>query len=252
MKYLIFASLLFLNSCNYKVKTNTDFSKSKELSFYTSDSIKIFADLYEVNKESPTILLFHQGASNSRAEYERIIPRLVKSGYNVLAIDQRMGGQRYGKYNRTVSEFSKNNYTYCDAYADLDAALTYIIDQGFIGNKLLWGSSYSASLAIQLASKRSNDVAAVLAFSPSSGGPMKSCKPDDYFKSLKAPLLLLRPKREMEIESVQKQFDLAKANGHETYIAEHGTHGSSMLVEERVAENVEANWNVVLNFIQKI
>lgn len=224
----------------------------KEIDFFTQDSIHVYGDLYEVDKKAPTILLFHQGGSNARAEYGPIIPSLTEEGFNVFAIDQRRGGQLYGSYNRTVADISINNFEYCDAYTDLQGALNFVISDGFTGKKILWGSSYSATLAIKLADQYPNKIHGVLAFSPASGGPMQDCRPDEYFATLKAPLLLLRPSQEMEIESVKDQFDLARQNNHQVYVATNGKHGSSMLVEERVAKPTDENWDVVLIFLDTI
>ena len=239
----LFAALS-LFSCQNDSNTGT------EIYFKSSDNVTIYGDLFEVDKSSTSILLFHQGRSNARAEYKTIIPFLLKEGYNILAIDQRKGGQLYGSYNRTVAKLEKNEFTYCDTYKDLEAALDFIKESGFTGKKILWGSSYSASLAIQLAEKNETNVSAVLAFSPSSGGPMKDCKPDEYIKKTTVPILLLRPAKEMEIESVNKQFKLAQDNNHQTFIAKHGVHGSSMLVEERVKMDIKDNWNVVRKFLK--
>ena len=127
---LLFVSLLFImSSCKHNTKEeNTLFDKTttKEISFLTNDSIKIFGDLYEINKTASSILLFHQGGSNARAEYKSIIPILEKEGFNILAIDQRQGGQVYGSYNRTVANIPNNEFGYCDAYSDLEAALNFI------------------------------------------------------------------------------------------------------------------------------
>ncbi|NER15024.1 hypothetical protein GWK08_16330 [Leptobacterium flavescens] len=224
---------------------------STEISFYTADSLKIAGDLYGSDKEAPVIMLFHQGGSNARGEYNSIIPVLLEDGFNVLAIDQRRGGQTYGSYNRTVANISINNYGYCDAYPDLEAALSFIEGSGYTGSKIVWGSSYSGTLVIKLAHENQDKISGVLAFSPASGGPLKDCRPDAYFESLKTPLLLLRPPGEMEIESVKAQFDLANQHGHQTYAAENGVHGSSMLVEERVGNTVEDNWDIVRSFLNK-
>jgi pimeloyl-ACP methyl ester carboxylesterase len=244
--------LLVIISCkqNEKKKEITIENATKEITFFTNDSIKIFGDLYELNKTAPTILLFHQSGSNAKAEYNSIIPILEKEGFNVLAIDQRQGGQIYGDYNRTVANIPNNQFGYCDAYSDLETALRFILKSGFTGKKILWGSSYSGSLAIKLANQYQKDINGVLAFSPASGGPMQECRPDEYFGTLKTPLLLLRPAQEMEIESAKNQFELAKQNNHQTYIAEHGVHGSSMLVKERVGNDVDDNWNVVKTFLE--
>ncbi|MBV1888107.1 MAG: alpha/beta hydrolase [Urechidicola sp.] len=240
---------------SYATEKNSKGALAKEISFMTSDGIKIFGDLYEINKTNPVILLFHQGGSNARGEYASIIPKLIDMGFNILAIDQRVGGQYYGKYNRTLANIPTNGYGdgygYCDAYNNLESTLEYIIESGFTGNKILWGSSYSASLAIQLANKNQDEVNGVLAFSPASGGSMKDCLPNPYFETLKVPLLLLRPPHEMENKNAKAQFELAKANGHQTYAAKHGVHGSSMLVKERVEGDVSETWRVVTTFLKQ-
>jgi pimeloyl-ACP methyl ester carboxylesterase len=244
-----------LISCQQNAKeemTQDKVKASQEISFYTPDSIQIFGDLYETDKSAPTILLFHQGGSNAKGEYGPIIPELISEGFNVFAIDQRRGGQRYGEHNRTVARIPYQNFSYCDAYPELEGALNYIMKSGFSGNIILWGSSYSASLAIQLASKHEDQIAGVLAFSPASGEPMQGCTPDEYIKTLKIPLLLLRPPNEMAIESVKNQFELAQQYNHQVYVAEFGTHGSSMLVLERVGNNVDKNWQVVKSFLNEL
>lgn len=250
--------LLFLFSCQDEIKKDNSDEKNnaQEINFYTPDSIKIFGDLYELDKKENTILLFHQGGSNARGEYASIIPKLIKEGFNVLAIDQRVGGQYYGNYNRTLSNIPTNSfgdgYGYCDAYNNLESALDYMIDSGFSGDKIVWGSSYSASLAIQLANNRQNDISGVLAFSPASGGSMKDCLPDKYFETLKIPLIILKPTSEMQNANSKLQFDLANKYNHQTYIAKNGVHGSSMLVKERVGNDVEGTWKVVYSFLNEI
>ena len=56
----------------------------------------------------------------------------------------------------------------------------------------------------------------------------------------------------MERESSVTQFEIAKKYNHQTYIAEYGVHASSMLVEERVKNDVSENWKVVLEFLNGI
>lgn len=250
--------LLLLCSCKEEMKKeiSNKINEVQEISFYTPDSIKIFGDLYELDKKGNTILLFHQGGSNAKGEYKTIIPKLTEEGFNVFAIDQRVGGQFYGSYNRTLANIPTNSfgdgYGYCDAYNNLEGALDYIIDSGFSGGKIIWGSSYSASLAIQLANNRQNDIDGVLAFSPATGGSMKDCLPDKYFESLKLPLIILKPLSEMESENSKLQINLAKKYNHQTYVAQNGVHGSSMLVKERVGNDVEETWKVVFSFLKEI
>jgi len=246
--------LVLITSCKQTVEQEKDMTKKNEtteVTFYTKDNLKIYGDLYVVNKTAPIILLFHQGGANSRGEYHSIIPILKEEGFNVLTIDQRRGGQRFGNYNRTVAEISRNTFGYCDAYPDLEATLDFATTSNFTGKKIVWGSSYSATLGIKLASENADVIDGVLAFSPASGDPMEGCRPEELIITLKTPLLMLRPSREAEIESVKAQLKLAKEYNHETYVAKNGVHGSSMLVEDRVGNSVDENWTVVKTFLEK-
>ena len=221
----------------------------EQVSFRTADGIVLYGDRYRPSEARATVLLFHQGGSNARAEYGPIIPQLLELGFGVLAIDQRVGGQLYGQYNRTVAEDPRES-SYCAAAPDLEAAVDWVrIDQP-AGRVILWGSSYSAALAIRLAASRPNDIAGVLAFSPASGGPMADCLGDPFFADLRTPLLIVRPAKEAQIESVAVQLEQARESGHEIYIAESGTHGSSMLVEGRVGRDVTRNWERVEEFLE--
>jgi hypothetical protein len=53
----------------------------------------------------------------------------------------------------------------------------------------------------------------------------------------------------MKHESVSDQAALFRSQGHAVYVADPGTHGSSMLVAERVDGDVETTWRVVLDFL---
>ncbi|MFC0604381.1 alpha/beta hydrolase [Winogradskyella pulchriflava] len=254
--FIISCSLLLLTtSCkenNTTTQLNTETKTANEIHFYASDSIKVYGDLYVKDKNAPTLLIFHQGGSNTKAEYKSIIPVLKAEGFNILTIDQRVGGQYYyGGYNRTVAEISKNDYGYCDAYPDMVAALYYVKNLGYTGKTILWGSSYSATLALKLASNNQNSVDGVLAFSPASGQPLEGCQPDEFIESLEIPVLLLKPATEMQSERSQNQMKLAEEHGHETYIAENGVHGSSMLDEDRIEGSSAETWNVVKTFLSQ-
>ncbi|WP_191859987.1 alpha/beta hydrolase [Hanstruepera ponticola] len=246
---------LIFSSCketNKEITTKpTEEPIKKEVYFYSSDSVKVYADFYQQDLDAPNIILFHQGGANVRSEYKPIIPKLLESGYNILAVDQRVGGQLLGNYNRTVADIDINRFNYCDAYPDLEASLKYMKNTSNTGKIIVWGSSYSATLAIKLAYNNPDIVDAVLAFSPASGEPMNGCQPNPYFESIKTPMLLLRPSSEAAIESVKTQMALAEEFGHQTYVAQNGRHGSSMLVEERVQAPVTANWKVVMDFLNK-
>jgi len=135
------------------------------ISFPSGDGLTVTADLYFVDKGAPYILLFHQ-ANYSRGEYAETAPKLLKLGYNCLAVDLRSGKEVNFIQNETAARAKEKNLptAYLDAEKDMVAAIEYVKKQ----NKeriVLFGSSYSASLALKLA-KNNPRVAAVVAFSP--------------------------------------------------------------------------------------
>lgn len=226
-------------------------AESEEVSFKAADGIRLYGDVYASPRgdREPVILLFHQAGSDARGEYTDIASRLQENGYNVLAIDQRSGGERFGGKNRTVAGLEDKEIGYCEAYPDLVAALAFAREHGFYGRLAVWGSSYSAGLVFKLAAENGQQIHAVLGFSPASGGPMADCSPADYLTEVNVPVLALRPKREMEIDSVRKQKADFEMHGMQTYVADPGVHGSSMLNPVRVEASTEKTWAVVLEFL---
>ena len=224
---------------------------AEEVEFTTDDGVHIFGDLYRTEgaTNGPLILLFHQAGGDARGEYEPLVGKLVAAGFNAMAIDQRIGGDRFGGVNRTIAELGDSEYEYCDAYPDLAAALKHAKSLGFEDKIIVWGSSYSAALIFQLAAKNPDDIDAVIAFSPASGGPLAECAPKLYSADLKMPVLALRPVGEMEVASVATQLERFNSEGHATYVADPGVHGSSMLNAERVGASTDATWTVVLDFL---
>lgn len=231
---------------------------STEVSFLTFDGVTVHGDLYEADapEDAPIILLFHQGASNARGEYgDHIAPRLVEAGYHVLAIDQRNGGDTYGHTNRTIEGIEKNvngrdarPAGYCDALPDLDGAVSFAREQGYTGKLAAWGSSYSAALVFHLAANRPDDVDAVLAFSPASGGPVLECQAEQAIGNVKAPMFAARPAIEMRRPTVQSQTNLFIEHDVYFMVAPRGVHGSSMLHPER-AQMTDMVWGSVLAWL---
>lgn len=225
----------------------------REVAFRADDGTLLFSDLFlsDSGKHAPVIMLFHQGGGDARGEYRNIMPRLAKLGYNLIAVDLRKGGNRFGSDNRTVTALGNRQTSYCEAYSDLKATLGYLRDEGFIGKRIAWGSSFSAALVTRLAAEYPDVLSGALAFSPASGGPMKGCRPGEYLSAVKIPLLALRPASEMQRESVKAQLALFEKSGHRTFVARNGVHGSSMLDESRVEGGVEENWKEVIAFLRE-
>ena len=115
------------------VLVSTSLAKPTEVSFMSADGIRVFADVYASadGPDAPTILLFHQAGGDARGEYTHIAVRLLREGYNVMAIDQRTGGDRFGGVNRTMAALGDVEFDYCDAYPDL------IAEPGVHGSSML-------------------------------------------------------------------------------------------------------------------
>ena len=54
----------------------------------------------------------------------------------------------------------------------------------------------------------------------------------------------------MEVPYVPGQMQLFRNHGHQTYVADPGVHGSSMLNAERVGAPVDETWTVVVDFLR--
>ncbi|UCF64356.1 MAG: dienelactone hydrolase family protein [bacterium] len=138
------------------------------ITFPSRDSLLITADLYWAHdKKAPFILLFHQ-AGFSRGEYRDIAPILNELGFNVMAIDQRSGSEVNSVKNETARRALEKNLrdTYLDALPDLLASIDYAESNLAEGLLIIWGSSYSASLALKIAGDMPGQLDGVLAFSP--------------------------------------------------------------------------------------
>ena len=128
------------------------------------DKTRVYGSFYRALNNNPKIaLLFHQAGSN-RMEYEPLLSSFHIAGFDTLTIDQRSGGTMWGADNATVKRLGAST-EYAEAYADLEAALEYAVKRKY-KTIIAVGSSYSASLAIVLASRNPDAVDGVAAFSP--------------------------------------------------------------------------------------
>jgi dienelactone hydrolase len=227
--------------------TQTD---DQSISFPASDDGNVIADLFVSpdGKQAPLIMLFHQAGANGRGEYKSITPKLLAKGYSVLQVDQRSGGGRFGNKNRTVKARGKST-KYCQAYPDMEGAISYVKDQGFSGPLFAWGSSYSAALTVKLAGDHGDDLTAALAFSPASGGGMGECAANIFVPTVDIPFLALRPRSEMNSKN-ETQKKLFEEQGLGYFISEKGVHGSSMLDPTRAKGDPNATWNAVWAFLE--
>ncbi len=173
--YLILIALAFISGCSSDTSDSDKeldnaavevaLGGSKTVEFYAEDSLMVTADFYPNAEAKALIILCHQ-AGFSRAEYKDIAPRLIDSGYACLAIDQRSGNEVYGVANETFKRANDLNLpiSYLEARKDVEAAINYAAENSNM-DIYVWGSSYSASLALMVANSDER-VKKAIAFSP--------------------------------------------------------------------------------------
>ena len=139
------------------------------ITFPAGDEVSITGDLYapHEDKATPFIVLCHQ-AGWSRGEYREIAPKLNELGFNCLAIDQRSG--------KAVNNVDNDTFKFAllrgvetdfpDAQQDMVAAIEFVKENHATGKVILWGSSYSAALALVIAGENPEMVDGVLSFAP--------------------------------------------------------------------------------------
>lgn len=223
--------------------------KSEKVQFKSEDGVTVTADLYITNSmSSPFILLCHQ-AGSSRGEYLEIAPKLTKLGFNCMAIDQRSGGSRAGVTNGTNADAKKLgvSYNYEDSIKDIEASIKYIKDELKVDNSIIWGSSYSASLAFIVANKNPDFIKGVIAFSPGEYFTFEDKKIEDYAVNIYVPVFISSKKNEDVLwNSIYEKIPSEKKIG---FLPEKalGSHGSAALYKTTTGN--EEYWIAINKFL---
>ena len=224
--------------------TNNNFEK---IYFNSLDGLKITADYYKIAKPKGFFVLCHRSHCN-RAEYRETAPKLNALGYSCLAIDQRSGMKVWGEINETKNRAKEMNLPtgYLDARPDIEAA----IDFGYQLNKnkkvILYGSSYSASLSLVIAT-HSSKIKAVIGFSP--GEYLKGIKLSETISSLSLPVFVSSPKVEInQVIQLVKNINPKFVDHFKPGVD--GFHGSKTLWDS-VAGN-EIYWRALKEFLKKL
>ena len=220
----------------------------QNVSLKAADGVAIQGKFYQADQPKALILLFHQAGSNY-AEYSTIGPRLAQEGFSALAIDQRSGGTLFGRSNETVKALGHST-TYIDAEPDLEAALAWAATQNL--PTAIWGSSYSSALVFLVAAKHSNEVKAVLSFSP--GEYLgKSSLVRDAAAKVNVPIYITSSKDQEEINSAAAILKASPAKQKTQFIPKvGGVHGSSTLRTDRNLKGNQENWTAVLVFLKDV
>jgi alpha-beta hydrolase superfamily lysophospholipase len=238
MRYILV--LLFLFS--------TQFLDAQErVYFFAEDGLKVTADLYEVNPEKPYVLLFHQ-AGYSRGEYREITSKIIKFGYNCLAVDLRSGGEINFIQNNTALMAIQQGFStdYLSSKRDIQAAIKWVKDRSD-KQVVLFGSSFSASLCL-LTAMNNDDIKAVIAFSPGEffGSEIKVQK---EIENLGIPVFAASSSREIQYLDTILSF---VPSSNKTIFAPKtgGEHGSKSLWKSN--SNNQEYWLALTMFFSKI
>jgi len=213
----------------------------QKTTFKSTDGLMLTADLYMPHaKTAPFILLFHQ-AGWSRGEYREIAPKLNEMGFNCLAVDQRSGGEINGVKNESYAlarEQGKKS-RYRDAKPDLEAAIARARKYYAPGKLIIWGSSYSSTLALQIMGEQPDIADAALAFAPGTYFPIQA-------ENISKPVFITSAKNEKEnwwsvyekITTESKAYFLPETAGN---------HGSRALWDK--FQDSGAYWEAVTVFL---
>ncbi|MDA3890358.1 MAG: alpha/beta hydrolase [Salinivirgaceae bacterium] len=253
---LLSASLVSCSNTNtQKAKQKSDNVKienkvKKELvTFEADDELLVTADLYthENIEEAPFIILFHQ-AGYSRGEYIETADKFLELGFNVMAVDQRSGGEVNGVVNETHKRAVEAGLPteYMDAMPDLEGAVNYVRDNFDIESLYILGSSYSATLAIVLSALNPDMVDGVLAFSPGEYFEYDERRVVDYAAEIMTPVFITSAKS--EYDKWANIFESIIDDSKVKYIPEvESIHGSRALWEG--TEGNKECWKAVEAFL---
>lgn len=236
------------------IATSTPDSFYTVIDFLSEDSLMIRGHWYHQHDTATTILLCHQARFN-KYEYDSIAIVLFKKGYNCLAIDQRSGGMigdsSKGWYNKTYERAiaAQKPTTYLDAEQDIRAAIDFLY-QKYQRPIILWGSSYSATLALYNGLDNEK-VKAVIAFSPGDYFEEDSREFSTVLAQKEKPFWITSSKEEsLEIAQLLKSTHLDERQVHFIPTSD-GRHGSKALMWSSQANHTEY-WQSLMNFLNNI
>ena len=227
----------------------TEKAQPEKITFPSLDSIPITANLYYKDSSAPFIVLCHQARYN-KFEYTRIAKTLLEKGFNCLAIDQRSGGPLIEEENETMLKAKAlgRPVDFLDAEQDIIAAINYTSNK-YNKKVILWGSSYSSTLALWIALENKN-VAAVISFSPGDYFVEEKGSLTEKLKRLSIPMFVtssLEEAPETTKMLANVKMDATKIQFIPKSIA---THGSRALW--KTDENNEEYWTAIGPFLESL
>lgn len=247
--FLVIMLSTFMFDCSKNCNTISKSMGLEKITFPSLDSLPVTANLYHSGDNLPVIVLCHQAGLN-KSEYIKIAETLAQKGYNCLAIDQRSGGHFVEWFNETMLNAVERGkpVDYLDAEQDIVAAIEFA-SKKYKQKVILWGSSYSAALAIHIAASN-NKVEAVIAFSPGDYFNDKKAPLREVFKDFRKPFFVTSSRDEaVELSKILDSTSLSDTQKHFIPKAQ-GVHGARALW--RTSENSEEYWTAIEYFLGKL
>ncbi|HTV85959.1 MAG TPA: alpha/beta hydrolase [Dyella sp.] len=243
-----FGGLAMSNPAKAATTPDVHSARTSDVTFKAADGVKIYGRYYHAASPKALIVLFHQ-AHSSKDEYKTIAPRLVAAGYSALAIDQRSGGNLYGP-NQTVQALGRSA-DYLDAKRDLEAALSFAETQKL--PIILWGSSYSASLTVVVASEHVNEIRGLAVFSPGEYFDQSPTMIRTAASKITVPFFVTSSKDPEEVAAAKAILAASPSTLKVQYVpVTGGVHGSSTLIPSRNPAGAEDNWKAILGFLGRL
>jgi pimeloyl-ACP methyl ester carboxylesterase len=252
MKLLLLAGLLVLPFQDQEPEPALP-KGSRLFRIQAEDKVPITGEIRRASPDptTPFLLLLHDSHS-SRGEYHELMPRLLSLGFNAMAIDLRVGG-KCKQVKNVTARYAKGIATLkrSDALLDIEAALLHARANEAHGKLFVWGSAYSASLALVAAERHPDLVDGVIAFAPGEyfqddGQPENWVR--DTAARVRCPVFVAS---EAGSEADWKPiFEALPAELRESFVpAKGGRHGSSSLWAE-VPES-EEYWKALIAFLDR-
>ena len=232
---------------NTRMVSRSSVSSATPVTFEATDGLLVRADLYESRERRGCLVLCHRSHFN-RGEYAEVAPRLQQRGYCCLAIDQRSGMNVLGYVNETYSRAKAGRFAtgYLAARPDIEAAIQHALVRDRQVPIVLVGSSYSAALALVIAS-RSSAVKAVAAFSP--GEYLKGVVVSAVVAGLEVPTFVTGARKEIpDIKRMMRAVSRDVMTLHTPRVE--GAHGARCLWERTAGS--EGHWTAFTGFLDRV
>jgi len=207
----------------------------EKINLTTEDQKNISANFFPAETNDLGVILVHQ-MRKSKESYDNFAPKLVKEGFNALAIDMRGHGQSWGDR----AQFSDAEYG--NIILDIKAAVKFLKSKNPDMKINLVGASISANNVLKYA--QIENVVSIIALSP--GLDYHGVMPEESVKNNSAsPTLFVATDGDTySRDSVQKLFSDSplSVEGKEMIIYDNNAHGTDIFDTNAELMNKIIEW----------